>query len=180
MKTNSFFAALMAVAVMVGFTSCGDPEGPEVWADEIEDFYRLEATSTCFAIVYMDVEGVHEFADKLDSLAQDFSEKSKDRHAPVYKLALEEMAKDYEAAEDMLKVYNALPVEFGEWTKGEINDDGDQVWTAIEKNSGNKMIFTNNYMNDWDANIDEDSEEENIDFYDPYIKMLLEDLEEED
>ena len=57
-------------------------------------------------------------------------------------------------AEDMLKVYNALPVEFGEWTKGEINDDGDQVWTAIEKNSGNKMIFTNNYMNDWDANIE--------------------------
>lgn len=170
MKTKTFFAGLIALVFAVVLPSCDLVDGPDKYSVAIEDSFRAQVAAQCFGAVYGDVEGAMDFAGALDSIAQEIYKSTPENNFQIYKQALKQKAEVNDVAKDMLDLYNMLDVEFSEWTKQENDEDGNSVWTATEKVSGIKVIFTNDINDAWDVNLDDETITD--EYLDPYIEFL--------
>lgn len=175
MKTKTILVGLVAFVCAFVMISCsGDPKAPKEWNMEIEDDFRAEvAVGIMYAI--FDEAQLNDLADKLDEgRADQLIKHLFDDHIAACKLTLEEWAETDGASKQCLEVYNALDVDFGEWTKQE-DKDGYGVWTAVEKNSDIKVTFTNNLEQDydWDLYLDDDD-------YEAYVLAIAEELAKEE
>lgn len=156
MKTKSFLAGIVVLALSVMLPSCGAIQGPDTWTVEIEDSYRAQIALGFDYLVY-DKDAVDELANQIDDAAEkQYDAHLLDENVAKYKLALEQMAPNNAGAAELLQVYNSLEVKFSEWTKQE-DIEGFSVWTANEENTGIKVIFKNNSAMEWDLELDEET-----------------------
>ena len=155
MKTKSFFVGLTAFVFALVLSSCGNKLAPEKWSVEIEDSFRAQvASSVLYAIADEDVADA--FVEKLDDqlLMVALENLFKDHYAK-YQLALDEIAEGDDAGEFFLEIYKLSDVKFSKWEQ-QADEDGHQVWTAIEENSTIPVTFKNNEELDWDLELEED------------------------
>lgn len=156
MKIESFFVGIVVLALSIMLPSCGEIQGPETWAVEIEDYYRAQV-ALGFDYLFYDKDAVDELAKNLDELAENiYDAHLLDEDVAKYKLALEQMASNNAGAAELLQSYNSIDVKFSEWTK-QADQKGFSVWTANEENTGIKVIFKNNVAMEWDVELDEET-----------------------
>lgn len=156
MKTKSFLAGIVVLALSVMLPSCGAIQGPDTWTVEIEDSYRAQMALGYDYLVY-DKDAVDELANQIDDAAEkQYDAHLLDENVAKYKLALEQMAPNNAGAAELLQVYNSLEVKFSEWTK-QTDQEGFSVWTATEENTAIKVMFKNNIAMEWDLELDEET-----------------------
>ena len=172
MKAKSFWMGIVALVCMMVFTSCDKTVlGPEHYAVEIDDAFRIQIASGVIFMVYDD-EVTDGFGSRVDKMADKVEGESLEEDLAKYKIALERLAEDDQLAENCLTLYNLMEPVFTEWKQQE-DKDGYCIWTATEQKSGIEVTFLNNKDLDWDVDLEEEG-------FGAYITRIADTIMEED
>lgn len=173
MKTKIYLANIFALALTIILPSCKAIQGPDNWAVEIEDSYKMQMV-LAFDYALYDKDAVDELAELIDETAEkkaDYSMGNSD--IAMYKLALEELAPNNAGASELLQGYEKLEVKFSEWIE-QPNKDGYSVWLATEEMFDIRVTFKINKALDWDVELDD---EDFTHFMTEWAERVTEELE---